>query len=98
MLCALFTLILPTVINTHSSCSIALCSTSQIIARVLDDTMLSSIFSAVGNPSFLSLLGCHLMIHLKETGPEKARARSLNRDPPTTQIFAKDDRTSFDLD
>ena len=50
--------------------SVLVCSLANIIELKveLEDDFLAGVLQAIGNPSFLSVLGSHLLINLKEAG------------------------------
>ena len=51
----------------------------QILAGIPHiDPMVASILDTLGSPSILSIVGCRLMIHLKEAGPKEAMGRNAN--------------------
>ena len=50
-----------------------------MIAEILQiDFMAASILDVLGSPCVLSIVGCRLMIHLKEAGPKEAMGRNTN--------------------
>lgn len=48
-----------------------------------NSTMLMALINAIASPSILSLLGCRLMIHLKEVGERVEKARDTVLVPAT---------------
>lgn len=65
-----------------SAFSVTFCSIAQVISAILttDSVVLLALLTAAGSPSILSLLGCRLMIHLKEVGGQMEEARDIDID------------------
>ncbi|KAH8109820.1 hypothetical protein DFH11DRAFT_1515063, partial [Phellopilus nigrolimitatus] len=53
---------------------VVFCSVMQILSKQVEapDAVLADLLSILGSPSLLSVLGSHLLVHLKETGERGA--------------------------
>ena len=55
------------------------CCMAQIMGSIPRiNPVISSALGVISAPSLLSVIGCRLMIHLKEAGPKEAKGRNTN--------------------